>query len=124
MEEINGWLVVAYVAFSLIMLFVFLVSVGGFLIDEDESLFERRNDSHELFVWRVAQLLGVFQTLLWVVIAAVWPLFLVILVAIYVTAKHCLVCRPLLVRVVRWLFLGFGKYIHPPRRPSFICGND
>ena len=122
MDMMVGWAWVAYVGVSFIMLFVFLVSVGGFLLDEDESLFERRDDQ-ELFVYRVAQLLGVFRTILWVMIAAVWPLFLVIICVSYFMGMYSLSCRPFVVRCIRWVFLGFGKYTQV-RKPSFICGND
>lgn len=105
------------------MLFVFLVSVGGFLLDEDESLFERRDDGHELFLWRVAQLLGVFRTITWVLIAAVWPLSIVLLLGSFLVGMYSLTCRPAVVRGYRWVFLGFGKY-SAPKRLSFLCGND
>ncbi len=124
MDLADGWAVVAYIGFSMVALFVFLVAVGGFLLDEDESLFERTKNSHELFVWRVMTLLGVFRTAIWIVIAAVWPVFLVVLIALYFIGKYCLVCRPTLVRTVRWFFLGFGKFSGKWRTPSWICGND
>ena len=114
----------AYCGFSMIALFVLLVAVGGFLLDEDDALFSCVLPGQHSFVWRVIFLLGPVRTLLWIVVAALWPLFLALLVIAFLVWKYIPPARIAVILGARWFFLGFGKFTKPKRKPLFMCGND
>lgn len=114
---IGSFLLGVFWGICMLAVFIYLILVSGVVIlGENGSLFADNIDSIDVLL-ETPQILGVFRTLLWVAIAAVWPAVIVvgiILAFLYLEKEEL---PPRLDRILEWFFLGFGKYV-PPKEPS------
>ena len=114
---IGSFLFGVFWGICMLAVFIYLILVSGVVIlGENGSLFADNIDSIDVLL-ETPQILGVFRTLLWVAIAAVWTAVVVvgvILVFLYLEKEEL---PPRLDRILEWFFLGFGKYV-PPKESS------
>ncbi len=110
---IGSFLFGVFWGICMLAVFICMILVSGVsILREDNSLFTDNLDSVDMF-FETPCVLGVFRTLLWVVIALVWPVVIligVVLAFLYLEKEEL---PPRLDRILEWFFLGFGKFVPP-----------
>lgn len=111
--EIGSFLLGVFWGVCMLAVFIYLILVSGVVIlNEDGSLFTDDLDSLDMLL-QTSRILGVSRMLAWVVIAAVWPVVIligVVLAFLYLEKEEL---PPRLDRILEWFFLGFGKFVPP-----------
>lgn len=111
--EIGSFLLGVFWGVCMLAVFIYLILVSGVVIlGENGSLFTDNLDSLDMLL-QTPRILGVSRTLVWVVIAAVWPVVIligVVLAFLYLEKEEL---PPRLDRILEWFFLGFGKFVPP-----------
>lgn len=111
--EIGSFLLGVFWGVCMLAVFIYLILVSGVVIlNEDGSLFTDDLDSLDMLL-QTSRILGVSRMFAWVVIAAVWPVVIligVVLAFLYLEKEEL---PPRLDRILEWFFLGFGKFVPP-----------